>query len=146
MKLCFERKVLLKYYGTSIYAHVQWKIMIYYDTKVFWYRSDLCSQPNYVSVGSANGDYTLVLSDPASGGCALVFVDPASGGCTLVFSEPRQLGLNVGHSRGCWVTSVLNWIKFMIILYVNIWKDWICIKSAWNIFLCLFVALFLKII
>ena len=103
--------------------------------KVFWYRSDLCSQPNYVSVGPANGDYTLVFVDPASGGCALVFVDPASGGCALVFCGPRQWGLNVGHSQGYWVTSVLNRIKFMIILYVNIWKYLISMKYT-LIFIC----------
>ena len=140
------------------YAHVQWKIMIYYDTKcliqnqiyalsltMFQWASPM-GIIHWYSVDPASGGCALVFVDPASGGCALVFVDPANGGCALVFCGPRQWGLNVDHSQGYWVTSVLYRIGFMIILYVNIWNYWICIKSAWNIFLCLFVALFLKII
>ena len=128
------------------YAHVQWKIMIYYDTKYFDTDRIYTLSLTMFQWAPPMGIICWYSVDPASGGCALVFVDPASGGCALVFCGPRQWGLNVGHSRGCWVTSVLNRIEFMIILYVNIWKDWICIKSAWNIFLCLFAALFLKII
>ena len=116
------------------YAHVQWKIMIYYDTKYF----------------GTDRIYSLSLTmfqwTPPIGIIRWYFVDPASGGCALVFCGPCQWGLNVGHSQGCWVTNVLNRIGFMIILYVNIWKYLVCIKSAWNILLCLFAALFLKII
>ena len=139
------------------YAHDQWKIMIYYDTKYFdidriyaisltmfqW--APLMGIIRWYSVDPASEIVRWYLVDPVSRGCALVFVDPVSGDCALVFSGPRQWGLNVGHNRGCWVTSVLNRIGFMIILYVNILKYWIYIKSVWNIFLCLFATLFLKL-
>ena len=97
--------------------------MIYYDTKYF----------------DTDRIYALSLTmfqwAPPMGIIRWYSVDPASGGCALVFCGPRQWGLNVGHSRGCWVTSVLNRIGFMIILYVNIWKYLISMKYT-LMFIC----------
>ena len=122
------------------------RIMVCYDTKVFWYRSNLGSQSNYVSVDPTK---RIILGIQWILSVKIVrwyLVDPTSGGCALVFSEFRQWGLNIGYSRGCWVMSVLIRIEFVIILYINIWKDWIYIELSWNIFLYLFIVLFLKII
>ena len=93
--------------------------MIYYDTKCIDTDRIYALSLTMFQWAPSMGIIRWYSVDPASGGCALVFVDPASGGCALVFCGPRQWGLNVGHSQGCWVTSVLNRIEFMIILYVN---------------------------
>ena len=100
-ELYYERKVLLKYYGTSIMHMFSEKFMIFYDIKCFDTDRIYALSLTMFQWAPSMEIIRWYLVDPASGGCALVFVDPASGGCALLFSGPRQCGLNVGHSRGC---------------------------------------------
>ena len=116
-EIMFWKKMLLKYHGMSIYAHVQWNIYDILWYKVFWYRSNFALSQTMFQWAPPMEIIRWYSMDPASGGCALVFVDPASGGCELVFCGPRQWGLNIGHSQGCWVTSVLNRIESNLWLY-----------------------------
>ena len=121
MKLCFEKKVLFKIlWYIDLCTCLVKDYDIWYGTRCFdidrIYALSLTmfqwAPPmgiiRWYFVDPASGGCALVFVDPVSGGCALVFLDPASRGCALVFCGPRQWGLNVGHSRGCWVTSVLK--------------------------------------
>ena len=89
MKLYFEWKVNLKYYGLLI-MHMFCKN---YDIKVFWYRSDLYSQPNYVSMDPVNEDlYVGTQWILLVGVVRWYSMDPASGDYMLVFNGPPNRG------------------------------------------------------
>ena len=60
----FEKLRSLKNYSLLImHTFSEIMISICYVAKIFWYGSNLCSQPDYVSVGPTNEDYTLVISE-----------------------------------------------------------------------------------